>query len=72
MMARREYRETELGIEARSARCRDFWPVDPEFYFIDAKKGPHSYCKACYNDWCVAHGRRKGTGTLHRRPGVPA
>lgn len=62
----REYIFTELGREARCAKCLDFWPVDPEFYYIQ-KGRPHSWCKACYIADRVAKGRRPnyGTGTAH-------
>ncbi|MDB5730711.1 MAG: hypothetical protein JWQ03_606 [Variovorax sp.] len=43
----RERRTTELGEEIRCAKCGEFWPIDPEFYFIN-KGEPHSWCKACY------------------------
>jgi hypothetical protein len=39
--------QTELGEEVQCAKCREFWPADPEFYFFSKGK-PHSWCKACY------------------------
>lgn len=38
---------TELGTEIQCARCEEFWPCDPEFFFFSKNK-PHSWCKACY------------------------
>lgn len=39
--------KTELGIEIQCAKCNEFWPRDPEFFFF-SKDRPHSWCKACY------------------------
>lgn len=60
---KRDYIETELGTEARCAKCLDFWPVDKEFYFFDVRGRPHSWCKACYTADRVAKGKRRGYGT---------
>lgn len=62
----RDYITTELGEEARCAKCRDFWPVDPDFYFIQNGK-PHSWCKACYTAERVAKGQRPGYGRNHTK-----
>lgn len=43
----RQRRETEIGIEVQCARCKDFWPEDEEFYFLQDGRA-HSWCKACY------------------------
>lgn len=40
--------ETDAGTEIRCSKCNEFWPIDPEFYFIHKTRGPHSWCKACY------------------------
>jgi hypothetical protein len=53
---KREYRETELGREARCARCGEFWPADSEFFYM-YKGRPHSWCNACYIADRVAKGR---------------
>jgi hypothetical protein len=42
--------ETDAGPEIQCTQCKEFWPEDDEFYFIDKIKGPHSWCKACYRD----------------------
>jgi len=41
--------ETELGTEIQCAKCLDFWPADPEFYFFSKGKA-HSWCKDCYRN----------------------
>ena len=38
---------SELGEEIQCAKCREFWPLDAEFFFF-TKGRPHSWCKACY------------------------
>lgn len=43
----RQTTETELGVEAQCARCKEFWPADNEFFYM-SKGRPHSWCKACY------------------------
>lgn len=43
----RKFITTELGQEAQCAKCQEFWPVDPEFFFMHKGK-PHSWCKACF------------------------
>lgn len=43
----RKFQTTELGQEAQCAKCQEFWPVDPEFFFMHKGK-PHSWCKACF------------------------
>lgn len=39
--------ESELGEEIQCAKCKEFWPLDSEFFFF-TKGRPHSWCKACY------------------------
>lgn len=55
--------ETELGIERRCARCREFWPADdPEFWQRITKRGRpawHAYCRACLSE--LGHIRRSRT-----------
>lgn len=46
-MNKRQRIETDAGTEVLCAKCREFWPEDPEFFFF-AKGKPHSWCKACY------------------------
>lgn len=45
---RRATIETELGTEVQCATCRQFWPLDREFWFFGTDGRPHSWCKACY------------------------
>jgi hypothetical protein len=40
--------ETDAGSEIQCSKCKEFWPEEPEFYFIHKTKGAHSWCKACY------------------------
>ncbi len=63
----RDYMQTQLGTEARCAKCRDFWPADPEFYFFQSSGKPHSWCKACYIAERVAKGQKKGYGNGRAR-----
>lgn len=42
---------TELGLELRCARCKEYWPADPE-YFHKKGDGLHSYCRACVSERC--------------------
>jgi hypothetical protein len=43
----RERIESELGEEVKCAKCGDFWPADPEFFYLSNGR-LHSWCKACY------------------------
>ena len=47
----RPTRRTELGLELRCARCREYWPADPEF-FHKKGEGFHSYCRVCVTERC--------------------
>ncbi len=47
-MNKRATQHTELGEEVQCAKCLDFWPADPEFFYFHKGK-PHSWCKACYH-----------------------
>lgn len=38
---------SELGREIQCAKCGEFWPDDPEFFY-QSKGRSHSWCKACY------------------------
>lgn len=40
--------DTDAGHEIQCSKCKEFWPEEPEFYFIHKVKGAHSWCKACY------------------------
>lgn len=44
-------KRTELGIERRCTRCKDYWPEDTQFFHRHGK-GFHSYCIACIADRC--------------------
>lgn len=46
-MSKRQRIETDAGTEVLCAKCLEFWPEDPEFYYFNKGK-PHSWCKACY------------------------
>lgn len=39
--------QTDLGTEVLCAKCNEYWPSDPEFFYFSGGK-PHSWCKACY------------------------
>ncbi len=56
-VARNAVIETELGKEKQCSVCKDFWPLDPEFFFTktlppkkngERNKSYDSVCKACY------------------------
>lgn len=42
-------RVTELGIEKRCRKCREYWPLDGEFWHILKRGigGFNSVCRAC-------------------------
>ena len=42
---------TTLGMEKRCSRCREWWPLDREFYQKHGK-GFHCYCIACVGERC--------------------
>jgi len=45
--------ETDLGIERRCSRCREWWPADGEFW---SEKRPgvfYSWCRACFAEYNV-------------------
>jgi len=55
-VAEPRYITTELGLEKRCARCREYYPADEEFFFAQKGNAPgvpplHSWCKACYIDY---------------------
>lgn len=64
----RDTRTTDLGEEARRSKCREFWPVDAEFFYF-LRGRPHSWCKACYIEQRMAAGtsQRTGTGQLRQQ-----
>jgi hypothetical protein len=37
----------ELGLERLCVKCKDYWPLDDEFWFVLTDGRLHSYCKAC-------------------------
>ncbi len=50
--------ETEIGKEKQCSKCKEFWPLDSEFFFSrlreprkdgSRRKGYDSVCKACYD-----------------------
>lgn len=64
--------ETELGTEKLCIECREFWPLDKEFWFTYRNKpnkngertiGYEAACKCCYDTRYRPH-RRKGTNQV--------
>jgi len=49
--------DPDLGLEQRCAKCRDYYPLDTEFFYFRSSSsiGTLSYCKACH---------REASGTL--------
>ncbi|MNV89698.1 hypothetical protein D3C71_1840140 [compost metagenome] len=45
----RKSMETELGREVQCAACKNFWPADGEFFFMDRGR-LRSRCRACEKD----------------------
>lgn len=45
----RERRTTEIGEEIQCNKCKDFWPIDKEFYYFNGAT-PYSWCKDCYTN----------------------
>lgn len=39
--------ETDAGTEIKCSKCNEFWPLDPEFFYI-SNGTVHAWCKACY------------------------
>lgn len=46
-------REGEDGTEKLCARCDDWWPATPEYFFraVAGEGGLFYCCKACFADW---------------------
>ncbi len=55
-------RETELGTERRCNACREWWPLDGEFFYRQPNgfRGFQGICKACKAE-------RRPPGDWHRR-----
>jgi len=49
ILNRDDIQETELGVERRCAKCREWWPLDHEFYDYYHKgfRGFVNVCRAC-------------------------
>lgn len=56
-------RETEDGPDKLCARCDEWWPATPEFFFRNriAEGGLAYCCKACFAEWRLTHPRRKAS-----------
>jgi hypothetical protein len=52
--------EPEIGTQRQCRTCREYWPLDPEFYHRKAGKF-HPDCKACRSEQRAAQyaGRRE-------------
>lgn len=76
-------RETELGIERKCSVCREWWPLDAEFFTRQPNgyQGFHGQCKACkelfrnrptrrryVSRWASERPRIKAMLALGRRP----
>jgi hypothetical protein len=55
-------RLTELGIERRCGRCRQFWPADQEFFSLKKPGQLHSWCRACFAEYAIERRARNRTG----------
>jgi len=47
---------TELGIEKRCGRCKEWWPVDAEFWSSKANGQLYAWCRGCFAE--IAADRR--------------
>lgn len=47
-------RETELGTERLCRGCGEWWPQDPEFYYMDRKGKVIGNCRACWSERTIA------------------
>jgi len=47
--ARPVLRVTELGVERQCNACREWWPLDDEFFYRRLS-GYQGRCKACVNE----------------------
>ncbi len=54
----RKYKLSDLGLELRCTRCKEYWPADTEFFPVEStlKSGLNSHCNACHSDY---HNMRK-------------
>lgn len=45
--------ETDLGLEKRCSKCREYWPADNTAFYVCSKApdGLYDWCKACYLEW---------------------
>lgn len=57
VIAGKRVREGETGLEKFCAKCDDWWPADPEFFWVTKGKLFHC-CKACYHENDKRKGRR--------------
>lgn len=64
--------QTELGLEKQCIACKDFFPLDKEFWWHngntrkDGTKGWCAACKGCYNTYYKRHqktGRKNNTAS---------
>ena len=42
--------EEELGVQKLCPRCREWWPIEEDFYRLRPNGYPQSWCRACYNE----------------------
>lgn len=47
---------TDLGLEKRCSKCREYFPADNEFFYPNggSPDGLCDWCKACYQQWKLA------------------
>ncbi len=48
-----KYLYTDLGLEMRCTKCKQYWPADTEFFYIDDKSGSGlmRICIGCSEDY---------------------
>lgn len=51
-LATGKFRFMPLGLEMRCRKCREYWPLDTEFYFASkTPEGAFGWCRACYCEY---------------------
>lgn len=55
---------TPCGLEKLCPRCRQYWPMDTEFWFANrgTSDGLFQWCRACYVEFRWPAGRRIARG----------
>ena len=61
----RRYILTELGLEKLCPKCREYWPLDSEFYHCNLNGVMPGYCAGCEAEW--KRDKKSRLSELHRQ-----